>query len=175
MSELDAEWEQRLAEAQSRARAGGRGDVADYLSLRATNDLARAAGIGWLLETFTAIAGEANRGGASITLARDEPHRFNVGNSTMVGTRLTLRLGVRALTIEAGWPRTPRDGIVRGGGLASARIGHFGDREANEEFLLVRSAESGPPKWFALETSGARTELFEDRLRRHVARLLHVK
>ena len=175
MSELDAEWEQRLAEAQSKARAAGRGDVADYLSLRATNDMARAAGIGWLLETFAAIAGEANRGGASITLARDEPHRFNVGASTMVGTRLTLRLGVRALIIEAGWPRTPRDGIVRGGGLASARIGHFGDREAGEVLLLVRSAESAPPKWFALETSGARTELFEDRLRRHVARLLHDK
>jgi len=34
----------------------------------------------------------------------------------MVGPLLTLSFAVRALSIEAGWPRAPRDGFVRGGG-----------------------------------------------------------
>lgn len=171
MKDLDAEWEQRLAAARQQARAAGRGDVADYLLLRATNDLARTTGIGWLMETFTTLAGEANRHGASVTLARREPHRFPVGNSTMVGTQLTLHAGLRTLTIEAGWPRTPRDGIVRGGGLASAHVRHFGNRALGEDLLLV-PGERGAPQWLVLETTGTRTQLFEDRLRRHITKLL---
>jgi hypothetical protein len=138
--------------------------------LRAANDMARKVGIEWLIETFTALAGEANRAGAAVALARSETHRFPVGSSTMVGTQLTLRVGVRTLTIEAGWPRTPRDGIVRGGGLASARVGHPGNRAAGEDLLLVKS-ERGAPQWFVLETNGTRTQLFEDRMRRHIAKL----
>ena len=89
----------------------------------------------------------------------------------MVGERLVLRRGLRALTVEAGWPRTPRDGVVRGGGLASALVGHFGNRRADEELLLV-PAETETARWFVVEKTGARTELHEERLRRHVVRLL---
>lgn len=170
MSELDREWARRLAEAEQRARAMGRSDVAAYLALRASNDMARTVAIEWLLETLTTIAGEANRAGASINLTQQDAHRFRVGTSTMVGSRLTLRAGVRALTIEAGWPRTPRDGIVRGG-LASAKISHFGNRLADEDLLLVQGAE-GVPQWLVMEKSGTRSQLLEDRLRHHVARLL---
>lgn len=171
MSELDKEWARRVAEAEQRARAAGRGDVAAYLALRASNDMARTVGIEWLLETFTALAGEANRAGASINLTQQDAHRFHVGNSTMVGRQLTLRTGVRALTVEAGWPRTPRDGIVRGGGLACAKINHFGNRNAGEDLLLIQGID-GVPQWIVLERSGARSQLSEDRLRHHVARLL---
>lgn len=171
VNQLDIEWEQKIAEAQQRARDAGRSDVADYLSLRATNDMARTTGINWLLEAFTTLAGEANRAGAAIALARNDPHRFPVGASTMVGTELTLRIGVRTLTVEAGWPRTPRDGIVRGGGLAAARIGHFGNRDANEDLLLTQT-EHGAPQWFVLENAGTRIPLREDRLRRHLSKLI---
>ena len=122
-------------------------------------------------EAFTALAGEANREGAAITLSRNDPHRFPVGASTMVGTELTLRRGVRALTVEAGWPRAPRDGIVRGGGLASAAIGHFGDARAGEELLLVPDSRTDA-RWFVIEKTGARTELHPEHLRRHLTRLL---
>ncbi|MGI9105152.1 MAG: hypothetical protein ACR2G4_02770 [Pyrinomonadaceae bacterium] len=174
MSELDAEWARRIAEAEQRARASGRGDVADYLALRALNDMARETGIEWLLAAFHAHAGEVNRAGASISLTNDDAHRFRVGNSTMVGSRLTLRAGVRSLSIEAGWPRTPHDGIVRGGGLAAARVTHFGDRRAGDELLLVQSA-GGAPHWLILDeiaAGGSRTALEEERVRRHVAKLL---
>ncbi|HEX8423078.1 MAG TPA: hypothetical protein VF634_06690, partial [Pyrinomonadaceae bacterium] len=90
---------------------------------------------------------------------------------------LTLTAGVRVLTIEAGWPRTPRDGIVRGGGLASARISHFGKRRDDDELLLVQNAgadATAPPRWFILDADSARRTAFEEaRVSHHIAKLLH--
>jgi hypothetical protein len=172
LSELEAEWARRLAEAEQSARTSGRGDVADYLALRALNDMARNTGIEWLLATFSAHAGEANRAGAGIGLENTDAHRFRNGNSTMVGRRLTLKVGVRVLTVEAGWPRTPRDGIVRGGGLAAARITHFGNPPANDELLLMQNADAAP-RWMILDPAGLRPTLEEARVRQHVAKLLH--
>ena len=176
MSELDAEWARRVEEAEARARSAGRGDVAEYLLLRASNDAARGVGCAWLVETFQMIAGEANRAGASLSVSLEDAHRFRVGHSTMVGRRLTLRAGVRSVTVEAGWPRSPRDGVVRGNGLARARVAHFGDKKAGEELLLVRDTD-GTPRWLALEGDEAnarqsRQSFSESRARAHVARLL---
>ena len=168
---FDEDYERSMHEARERARGGGRNEVLEYLDLKAANDAARTRAVEWLLESFTAAAGELNRAGAGLTLARTDAHRFRVGNSTMVGTRLVLRRGVRALTVEAGWPRAPRDGIVRGGGLACARVSHFGNTKAGEELLLLPSAD-GEARWFVVEQTGARAELREERLRRHLARLL---
>ena len=171
MSEFDEEWARVLAEAERRARASGRGEVAEYLALRAANDLARKAGMDWLFATFTTEAGEANRAGASVQVSRQEGHRFRVGNSTMVGSLLTFQMGVRQLQLEAGWPRAPQDGFVRGGGLALAHVKHFGDTRANEELMLARNSR-GAPQWLVLEKTGARTVLMEERVRRHVLRFL---
>ena len=171
MGGFDEDYERRINEARERARGGGRNEVLEYLDLKAANDAQRARAVEWLLESFTAAAGELNRAGAGLALARTEAHRFRVGLSTMVGTRLVLRRGVRALTVEAGWPRGPLDGIVRGGGLASAAIGHFGNQRAGEELLLVPDAEAGS-LWFVVEKTGDRTELRPEHLRRHLARLL---
>src|SRR5256714_14637116 len=108
LSSFDEEYERRLAEARARATARGRGDVLDYLHLKAANDTLRARAIEWLLDSFTALAGELNRAGAGLSLARTDAHRFRVGHSTMVGERLVLRRRLRALTVEAGRARTPR-------------------------------------------------------------------
>lgn len=174
MSELDEQWMLAMAEAERRARASGRNDVAEYLSLRSANDLARSTGIEWLFTTFQACAGEANREGYSIQITHRDAHRFAVGNATMVGKLLNFNLGVRKLMVEAGWPRMPRDGFVRGGGLASAHIRHFGRRAADEELLLVR-AKDGAPQWFILEKTGERISLSEERIRLHVNRFLNDK
>src|SRR5215210_8528 len=107
MSEFDEEWARVVAEAEARARRSGRGDVVDYLSLRAANDLARTTAVEWLFSTFIAHAGHANRVGASIRIERRTAHHFQVGSSTMIGELLTFQLGVRSLAVEAGWPRTP--------------------------------------------------------------------
>lgn len=174
VSELDAEeWRRKLAEAERRARVAGRNDVADYVVLRAANDEARHTGIEWLMAVFTGLAGEANRTGANIQYERDDAHRFRVNTGEMVGTRLTLRSGgVRALTIEAGWPRTPQDGIVRGGGIANGRISHFGNQAAGDDLVLIRQNKDNTSQWFVLETTGARTNFSDDYARSHIKKLL---
>lgn len=170
MSELDEVWAAALREAEQRARVAGRRDVAEYLSLKNSNDLVRKAGIDWLLTTFRVIAGDANRSGSSIQIATETGHRFKVANSTMVGTLVTLTSGVRKLYIEAGWPRVPRDGFVRGGGLACANIRHMGIKGASEELRLLKS-NAGVPAWTAISKSHNRTLLEQD-VRQHVAILV---
>ena len=168
MSELDEAWAAALSEAERRARLAGRADVAEYLSLKNSNDLLRKAGIDWLLTEFTVLAGEANRAGASIQIGRQEGHRFPTGTSTMVGHLLTLTHGVRVLFVEAGWPGVQRDGVVRGGGLAAANIRHLGIRRANEELLLAKSSTGGPA-WRSIEKNHL---LLEADIRRHLNILL---
>ena len=181
MSELDAEREHVMAEAERRARSQGRGDVADYLRLRAMNDAARKIGIDWLIETFTRAAGEANRRGANINIelmnGARESHRFIVGASTMVGTRFVLRAGIKTLTIEAGYPRAPADGFIRGGGLALANITHFGDKRASQRLMLVQR-EHDAPQWFIVEDDNAtlklRTPFAEADIARHLVHFARV-
>jgi hypothetical protein len=169
MSELDEAWAAALSEAERRARLAGRGEVAEYLSLKNSNDLLRQAGVDWLLTEFTVLAGDANRAGGSIQISKQEGHRFPTGSSTMVGHLLTLTNGVRTLYVEAGWPRAPRDGVVRGGGLAAANIRHLGIRAANEELLLTKS-HTGAPAWKSL--SNNHRLLLEADIRRHLRILL---
>lgn len=171
MSELDEAWAFALAEAESRARLSGRKDIAAYLALRNSNDLLRKTGIEWLISTFETLAGQANREGASIQISRDDSHRFRTGNSTMVGRLLVLRFGVRQLSVEAGWPRTPQDGVVRGGGLASANIRHLGVKSASEALRLVQS-QQGAPLWVIGEQGERHSEVHEKNLRKHITTLL---
>ena len=174
MSELDEAWAVALAEAERRARSTGRSELAEYLALKNSNDLLRTAGIEWLVSTFTILAGEANRRGASLQITTQDAHRFRTGNSTMVGSLLTLSNGVRQLFIEAGWPRTPRDGFVKGGGLACANIRHLGISSANEELLLAKS-NTGGPNWLSSSKRAARAVVLEADLRRHLAILLDLR
>ena len=169
MSELDEAWAAALSEAEQKARLAGRKDVAEYLSLKNSNDLLRKAGVQWLIESFTVAAGEANRAGASIQIARTDGHRFGIGTSTMVGHLVTLTSGVRTLFVEAGWPRVPRDGFVRGGGLACANIRHMGLRGASEELLLAKTP-AGAPGWKSLTKQ--RPHLHESDIHRHIAILI---
>jgi len=171
LSELDEAWAAALAEAEQKARLAGRRDVAEYLSLKNSNDLLRKAGVDWLVNSFTIHAGEANRHGSSIQISKELAHRFKVGNSTMVGTLLTLRSGVRTLFVEAGWPRTPRDGIVRGGGLACANIHHMGIKNVGDELRLLKSS-SGAPVWNVTSRSARHAAVLEADVRRHLAILV---
>ena len=174
MSELDEAWALALAKAEARARATGRTDISEYLALRSSNDLIRKTGSKWLLGIFAQAAGEANRAGASIKMATDEEHRFKVGNASMVGNRLSLGRGVRLLLVEVGWPRLPRDGFIRGGGLACSLIKHLGIKRANEELRLVLKS-NGAPCWVSQgkhESPVEAQELHEANVKKHIAILL---
>src|SRR5215213_11923987 len=169
MSELDEAWAAALSKAEHKARLAGRNDVVEYLTLKNSNDLLRKAGVDWLIAGFTTLAGDANRAGAAIQISNKADHRFPVGSSTMAGHLLTLSNGVRTLYVEAGWPRVPRDGFVRGGGLASANIRHMGIRQANEELLLIKT-KTGAPVWQSVLNK--QFSLYEADMRRHLAILL---
>ena len=166
MSELNEMWSQMLAEASKNARASDRHDVADYLDLKASNDLVRRAGVEWLFETIIEHAADANRGRSAVTIERTEPHSFAFRGANIVGTRLDLRYGVRCLTVEAGWTRTPADGFMRGGGLAFARFRHFGIPRANIEAALLKAGDA--PAWKSIMDEGFGIEIRSDILHRHI-------
>jgi hypothetical protein len=172
VSELDEAWALALAEAEQRARTAGRGDVSTYLALRSSNDLLRKTGQDWLRAMFTSVAGEVNRAGASIQISSEEGHRFKLGHATMVGSRLSLANGVRTLFVEVGWPRTPSDGFIRGGGLACANIKHLGLKSANEELRLVVDP-NGVPRWNVQSHKAEPHEIHEANIRNHIAILLN--
>jgi hypothetical protein len=172
LSELDEAWTLGLAEAESRARAMGRTDIAEYLALRSSNDLIRSIARDWLLAMFASAAGIANRAGAAIQISSDDAHRFKVGNAGMVGASLSLDRGVRRLLVEVGWPRTPRDGFISGGGLACGNIKHLGIQPANEELRLILNS-TGTPSWIVQVRRGSTRELHETDVRDHLAILLN--
>ncbi len=160
MNELDEVWTQMINEAAARARSDGRGDVAEYLTLKATNDAIRTQSVEWLLDSMRAIASFANQNGAGVTIENENPHRFAFKNANLVGSLVRLRQGVRCLSVEAGWTRTPTDGFMRGGALACARITHFGLSRHNAELLLIRSNDL--PNWFSVTEDGKR-DIFDSR------------
>ena len=166
MTELDHVWSQMLDDAATKASDSGRQHVAEYLRLKATNDAIRGAGVGWLFDTMVEIAGQAVRDRINLTVEREEPHTFVRGSSNMVGSLIRVRQVVRCLTLQAGWARTPTDGIMQKGALAYARITHFGMRQAGAEFRLVH-AETWP-RW--LNDDNAEVDSAE--LRRHFELLL---
>jgi hypothetical protein len=165
VEELEQVWTNQLNEAAERARAAGRGDVADYLALRLTNDFLRATSVRWLFEAATEIAAEANRRHANLIFEKDDPHRFTSGHATLVGARISFRQGVRCFSIEAGWTRTPSDGFMRGGALALARLTHFGLPKQNSELVLLKIDNA--PVWFALDAHGGRSEFHSQHLQNH--------
>jgi hypothetical protein len=161
MNELDEVWENMMNEAIARARSSGRSDVADYLTLKASNDAVRAASVKWLFDATSEIAAEINRRrNAGISVENEHPYRFAFGNANLVGSLVRFRHGVRCLTVEAGWTRTPNDGFMRGGALACARISHFGIKQQNAELILLRLDNA--PHWFAVDKDGKHS-LFDSR------------
>src|SRR5215470_2131826 len=111
-----------LAESSANARAAGRHAVADYIALKASNDQIRERGVRWLFDSLIELAAIANRQNIAVTIEREDPHSFHHLGANMVGSLIRFRHGVRCLTLQAGWTRTPRDGFMRGQALAAARI-----------------------------------------------------
>jgi hypothetical protein len=165
MNELDEVWAQKLNEAVLKAQASGSGDVAEYLALKAANDMIRSTSVKWLFDSATEIAAAANRMGLNITMENESPYGFTFQKANLVGTQINFRSGVRNLSIEAGWTRTPADGFMRGGALAGARISHFGIGKANDELLLIQNG--GLPMWFSVDKEGRRAAFDSNDLQRH--------
>ena len=151
MNELDEAWSEMLAGAIENAKASGRGDVADFLALKQSNDALRQTAVDWLFNSFVEIAAEANRRNAMVVIEREEPHEFPFNNAQMAGSLVRIRFGVRSIIVEAGWTRLPSHGFMRGGALAAARIKHFGMPEVDAELMLIRKEET--PAWMSADGS----------------------
>jgi hypothetical protein len=173
VTELDQFWAAELAAALEKAKSAGRGDIADYLTLRASNDFLRSVSVKWLMSAFIDTADEFRVKGRPITLETNTKHEFKAGVNTMVGSKLKFSLGLRALSVEAGWTRLPEHGFIRGNGLAQARVSHFGLHKANKDLLLVKIGER--PVWVVQEEEFVRTPLFEDFFHQHFSLLLDEK
>ena len=170
MNELDKNWAQRINEATAKAQAAGQSDVAEYLRLKATNDSIRAAGIKWLFDSMFEIVSKLNRNNLQIApqiiIENENPHRFTSGNATLIGSLARFRQGLRCLSVEAGWTRTPNDGFMRGNALAGARIVHFGIARHNAEIVLV-GGEKYSANWFTIDKNGERVLLDTNYLDKH--------
>jgi hypothetical protein len=149
MNEIDDVWAANLANAAENARSAGREDVADYITLKAANNSVRTAAAEHLFQWFIDLALSAENVSRSVTVERESPHSFVHRNATMKGASLRISRGVRCLTIEAGWTRSPSDGFMRLGALAFARISHFGLSEKNEELILKPSEDN--TLWFTVK------------------------
>ena len=165
MNELDEVWAEKLSEAAAKARASGRADVAEYLALKATNDMIRQTSVNWLLGSLLEIANQENRNDSRIIVETENPHRFAFRNAHLVGSLVSFRQGVRCLTVETGWTRTPADGFMRGGALAAARVSHFGISKHNAELVLV--LEKDTPNWFSVDRAGKREQFDSRNLNHH--------
>lgn len=165
MNELEEVWAQMMKRAIDGAKDAGRHDVAEYLTLKATNDFVRATSIKWLFDSMLEIAAQHNRTRAAVQIENKNPHNFAFNKANMVGSLLSFRQGVRCLSLEAGWTRTPTDGFMRGGALAAARITHFGISKANEELVLLK--EEDFPQWFSIDKSGRKTVFDSRNLQKH--------
>ncbi|MDQ1638374.1 MAG: hypothetical protein QOF62_1713 [Pyrinomonadaceae bacterium] len=168
--DLDETWANELRDAETRARAAGRADISEYLALRRSNDALRQTACDWLLENFRNMAGEMNRAGASLQITNDDNYKFTVGSAALSGKLLKLENGVRQLLVEVGWPRVPRDGFLRGGGIALGRLRHLGIKSASDQIRLVTSPD-GAPRWI-VENKSENAEIREANIRGHISILL---
>ncbi len=165
MDALKETWTEDLNLAIKHAKASGRFEIADYLTLKASNDRIRKESIKWLFDTVLEIVFAFNKHGAKIKIDKKEKHSFKHKRSNLTGSILNLKQGVRCLDFEAGWTQRPGDGIIRGGALAAVKINHFGFHKQNEELVLLRFEDK--PQWFVIDNEVHRISFNVRSLRRH--------
>ncbi|HEY0457908.1 MAG TPA: hypothetical protein VGC97_02080 [Pyrinomonadaceae bacterium] len=164
MNNLSEVWEALIAEAGQNPPSSPEG-FNEFLAVKTANDHLRETAVGWLLDTMRTAAEHANRKNAGIKVEQEEPHRFSIGRMHLGGALLRFRQGIRCLTVEAGWTRTPADGFMRGNALAVARLTHFGIAKENAELHLVRFEDR--PQWFTVSENGMRISFELEDLIRH--------
>lgn len=172
MNELAETWAETLAAAAEKAHADGRRAVAEYLELKASNDLLRQTASDWLLDSLCSLA-DAHirhfRPHSSVKIERHSQHAFDFMQARMVGDAATIAFGVRCLSAECGWTRTPGDGFMRGGALAFARLRHIGVPRYALDLILVPDGET--PAWRRIRSRTIEGVVGSNELERYVALL----
>lgn len=144
---------------------------ADYLSLRAANDMLRERAKTWVFETLNSLCLEF---GPEVQLARQE-WKFEVGRSVMVGERFGVRSRGKTLLVEIGWPREPAHGFVPDQGLARGRASLSASPMLSArllEELILKAAGSGEPHWYAVRDGRPGLEVTTTSLRGYIKTML---
>jgi hypothetical protein len=170
VAEISEFWDEFLNGQAGRSVASEHGVVADLIALKATNDQIRQRAVDWLNGSFIELAAHANRHNFSVEIERKEPHNFAAYGGNMVGVKTSFRHGIRCLTVEAGWTRTPTDGFMRGGALAVAHIRHFGLRQHGTDLALLKTGDS--PAWFEIDSDNTARPVELESFIRHMSLLI---
>jgi hypothetical protein len=165
MDALNELWTEDLDHAIENAKTLGRYELADYFSLKDSNDRIRRESVKWLFDSVLEIVFAFNKHGAKIKIDQKEKHSFKHERSRLRGSSLTLKQGVRCLDFEAGWTQVPGDGIIRGGALAVTKISHFGFFKQNEDLVLLCFEDK--PQWFVIDSETHRIAFNIRSLRKH--------
>ena len=172
MAEPDELWDSLPAEMFDFARAASRRDINDLIALKVSNDEIRQRAVDWLLGVFTELSGQLNRRNIPVEIERHEPHNFAAFKANMAGVKVNLRHGIRCLSIEAGWTRTPSDGFMRGGALAVAHIRHFGLKRHSMDLALLKIDDR--PQWHSIDSENVAHPVEIAELARHLAILVNI-
>jgi hypothetical protein len=166
MNEIDEVWQTLMQNAVAEAKNSGRSDIAEYIALKLTNDTIRYESSKWLFNSLIEIF-QNHKNKDAILFETENPHRFEMNNASMVGSRLRFNFGLRCLDVEAGWTRTPADGFMRKNALAVAKISHFGIPKNNQQLILLKT--ESVPRWFIIDANEQTEMLCLGHLRVHFA------
>jgi hypothetical protein len=170
VAEISEFWSEIVGGNAGEKDSSDRRIVSDFIALKATNDEIRSRAVEWLIASFTELAAHANRHNIPIEIERKEPHNFPAYGANMVGIKTEFRHGIRCLSVEAGWTRTPSDGFMRGGALAVAHIRHFGLKQHSTDLALLRSDDR--PQWFHIDNDNTARPIEVKNLIRHMSILV---
>lgn len=145
MDEFEQKWLEMLEKAKERAQREENLTLLEYFELKSANEKLRLEASKALLEMFFYAARSKSLEGFNLKFNTKSGHQFEMRQARLTGFCLDISFGIRKLTIEIGWTRTPKDGFMRQGALAYSRISHFGRPEHNKELLLLNRNE---PRWF---------------------------
>lgn len=172
MTDTDDLFEQFLAAATLHAPVVRNSSLAGFIALKTANDALRTIHSKRFFDLLTSAAAHAAGKGVAIDVEHADGHRFKIEKMTLAGEVYRFRHGIRCLTAEAGWTRTPSDGFMRGNALAVARLSHFGYARETEELHLLKFEDE--PRWFRVAKDATRISFEPEDVVRHFRLLLSI-
>jgi hypothetical protein len=134
-------WSKLLDDEIARGNVSAEGVFQDYLSVRGANNEIRNDAAEWLFESFVAFSNRLSSDGFQISVERNTDTRFAFHWATLSGSSIIVSNGLRKLSCEVGSIKAPGDGIIKGGGIAIARLSHFGIPEKDQILRLLVGEE----------------------------------
>jgi len=155
MTTSDDFWLKLLDQEIERGTVSAEGVFQDYLSVRGANNSIRKHAAEWVFSSFLKFSEKLTSNGFQIVMEEKTESQFVFEGATLTGPSMVFTSGVRNLSCEVGSIKAPGHGIIKGGGIAIARLSHFGIPERNQILRLIVGEETGrwvvdggPPRQF---------------------------